>query len=384
MEHLLLESKIARKISELSQTDWQKAFPDILESYHFFKSLDEAQCKQFSFYYILIYQGADPVGAASCFCMDYSLATSIEGPLKNALLWLKRNFAIDFSLKALICGSSACEGRIGVIGENQPRVLGEILKCMEQIAQAERASILAFKDFSRQYLPLLDNLHKQGFAKIKSYPSAELAVEFASFEEYLSSLSRSTRKDLKRKFKRISELPKLDLKVSNSLDGCLDTAYDLYLGTLAKSEVQFEIMPKAFFARIFQNMPQESKFFLWHLEGKLVAFDLCLARNGVLVDEYIGLDYRFAYQYHLYFLTFRDILTWCIENGIKRYETGALSYEPKKRLGLEFVPMFVYAKHRNKLLNPFFKLLCSFLRPERFDPILQDLFCEKNDEKKPA
>jgi predicted N-acyltransferase len=96
------------------------------------------------------------------------------------------------------------------------------------------------------------------------------------------------------------------------------------------------------------------------------------------------LDYRFAYQYHLYFLTFRDILTWCIENGIKRYETGALSYEPKKRLGLEFVPMFVYAKHRNKLLNPFFKLLCSFLRPERFDPILQDLFCEKNDEKKPA
>ena len=120
-------------------------------------------------------------------------------------------------------------------------------------------------------------------------------------------------------------------------------------------------------------MPDETRYFLWFQGDKLVAFDLCLVSGNLLVDEYIGMDYEVANRYHLYFLTFRDIFNWCLKNGVRRYESSALNYEPKKRLDFRFVPQSFYVKHLHPLGNLAFGLLSKFLRPENFDPVLKSL-----------
>jgi hypothetical protein len=66
-------------------------------------------------------------------------------------------------------------------------------------------------------------------------------------------------------------------------------------------------------------------------------------------------------------------MNWCAENGIKRYESGALAYEPKKRLGCRFIPLFIYAKSLNGFLNPLFGMLADFLKPSNFDNVLKEL-----------
>ena len=56
-------------------------------------------------------------------------------------------------------------------------------------------------------------------------------------------------------------------------------------------------------------MPDRVRFFVWRQEGKAIAFSLCLVHDGTIYDEYLGLDYRVAFDLHLYFYTLRDILT---------------------------------------------------------------------------
>ena len=103
----------------------------------------------------------------------------------------------------------------------------------------------------------------------------------------------------------------------------------------------------------------------------LGAFLFCLVSKDMLIDYYVGLDYEVAYKYHLYFIKFRDVLDWCIKHGIKRYEMGITGYEPKRRLGFDMIPLYLYVKLRNPALRPVFNLICQFLKFEHFDPELR-------------
>ncbi|MDD5429059.1 MAG: GNAT family N-acetyltransferase, partial [Candidatus Omnitrophica bacterium] len=153
----------------------------------------------------------------------------------------------------------------------------------------------------------------------------------------------------------------------------LEQVYGLYLQMIDKHEMGFEVVPKDFFRNISKNMPGQVKFFLWRIEGKLVAFLFCLISDGTMIDYYLGLDYAVAHKYHLFFIKHRDAMNWAINNGIKRYEMGISGYEPKKRLGFDFTPLNIYAKYRNPVISPVFKLMCNFLKFENFDPELKKI-----------
>ena len=368
-----LKTRVTRKIEDIPQEDWEAVFPNILESYNFFKSLDESKIEQFSFYYIMVYSGSLAVGAAPCFSMRYSLDTSINGPARRILNRIKKFTPNIFSVKALICGMPMGQGSIGMAGEGT-EIFRMILRKMEEIAGHERAPIIAFKDFPKHYTSTLDLLLGEKFAKLDSLPYAEMELDFDNFEDYLKSLSGATRYDLRRKFKKAESGARIEMEILDRLDE--DTAseiYKLYIQIVERHDMGFEVMPIEFFKNVAKNMPGESKFFLWRVNGKLAAFLFALVSDGVFIDYYLGLDYSVAHEYHLFFVKFRDVMKWCIENKIKKYEIGVSGYEAKKRLGFGFTPLYIYAKHRNRFINPLFKALCHFLKFENFDPDLKKI-----------
>ena len=381
MENKKLSFRVFASVIEINKDEWDNVFPPIAESYNFFKTLDESLQHQFKPSYICIYEENLLVCLAPCFVMDYHLETTVEGFLKKAALRIKAVFPKLFTLQVLICGCTAAEGRVGFKDITRPDIRKFLVSVLRDLAKRERLSLVAFKDFTDDYERLFTTLERSGFHKVRSYPSVELPISFDSFESYLSSLSRISRKGLKRNFREVESLPPLRMEITNALGSLLDDAYELYLNTLKKSDVQFETLSKDFFRVISQNSPDETRYFLWKLNDKLVAFDLCLLSNNILVDEYIGLDYAYAYKYHLYYLTFRDIMIWCIKNGVKTYESGALSYDPKKRLDFKFIPQNFLVKHSNPILNFFLGFLCLLLRPENFDPVLKEIKRRKKHEK---
>ena len=275
-----------------------------------------------------------------------------------------------FSIKTLVCGIPMSQGHIGLAGDHAA-TLAAITRRMEQLAKKVRAHILAFKDFDHADAPKLASLKKNGFLRVDSLPTTELAVTFAGFEDYLKTLSAATRYDLKRKFKKAATA-KIEMTVAGTLDDdTLKDAYRLYRQTLDRHEIGFEIMPAAFFKLISKNMPHQAKYFLWRIDGKLVAFLFCLVSDTHFIDYFLGLDYAVAHQYHLYFVKFRDVMNWCLEHGIKKYEMGVSVYEPKRRLGFDFVPRDLYVKIRYRWLHPFFRGICALLRFDNFDPELR-------------
>ena len=369
----MLTTRIVRKIDDIIPEEWNRVFPPVLENYYFFKTLTESRFEEFSFYFITVHEGEELVGAAPCFLMNYPLDTTVQGRLKNLFAGIQKFFPKIFNLKALICGCPMGPGRMGIRGD-RARVIRAILEGMQQIARKEKVPIVAFKDFDATYRQVLDPLRQQCFYEFESLPNTEMDLPFKDFEDYLKTLSRISRYDLRRKFKKVDGHVCIETEVSNRLDGVLlDEVYALFLQTSSRGELQFEKVPKDFFKNIAGNMPDQVRFFLWRIDKKLVAFTLCLVSGDRLIDYYLGLDYAVAFQYHLYFVRFRDLLKWCLDQKIKKYEMGNTSYEPKRRLGFNFIPLYAYAKCRNPWINPFFKLLCRAVKPGNFEPVLKDM-----------
>jgi predicted N-acyltransferase len=367
----VLRARITGNISEIPAADWHKVFPDVLENYDLFKTVEESGITQFSFYHIMVYDKKEPVGAATCFLVDYSLDTSVNGPIRRITNSIKKLNPNIFSIKALVCGTPMTPGRIGLAGDRSA-VFRVMLRKIEQLAKKKKAAIVAFKDFDRSFAGILDPLRKEGFAKFDSLPNTELNIGFRDFEGYLKTLSGATRYDLRRKFKKVDGRVKIDMKVVDSPDPEeLKDVYKMYLDIVARNDMNFELLPEAFFRDVSKNMPGRVKFFLWRIDGRMAAFLFALVSKERFIDYFVGFDYSIAHKYHLYFLKFRDALNWCIDHKIKSYEMGITAYEPKLRLGFDLVPLYIYAKLRNRMLRPVFNLICQLLKFEHFDPVLR-------------
>jgi predicted N-acyltransferase len=363
-----LRSEILTDITQISPEVWSRVYPKIFESYDFFRTLQESGLKQFEWHYILIYEGAELVGIAPCFLMHYPLDTTIQGPIKSFLLKIKKRSPNFMELRVLVCGLPMSQGRIGILKDHRA-VVRTICEAMESLAASRKISILGFKDFGLQECEWLDALEDEGYYKFESLPSTEMAVPHRSFDDYMKTLNRVSRDGLKRKFKKIDRATPLPMEMRERLsEEELEQVHALYTQTLLRhGEMSFEIMTKDFFRHISDNMPGQTRYFLWRVDGRIVAFAFCFVSAERMIDYYLGFDYALAHDLHLYFTRFRDLMKWCIEHKIPVYEMGNTGYEAKRRLGFGFIRLFVYTRHLNKFINPFFHLLCRCLRPENFD-----------------
>jgi predicted N-acyltransferase len=183
-------------------------------------------------------------------------------------------------------------------------------------------------------------------------------------------LSKVFRKNLRRKFKALEKVPPLELEVLTDATHLVDEIFPLYMQTFQRSEFKFEELTKEYFCLMGQIMPERSRYFIWRQAGRIVAFSLCQVHEGILYDLDVGLDYAVALDLHLYFVTWRDIIQWGLANGVKRYHTGPLNYDPKLHLRMKLAPQDLYARHASPWINPIFGIAIEYLQPARHNATL--------------
>ena len=210
-----------------------------------------------------------------------------------------------------------------------------------------------------------------GYARIPSMPMTRLSLRYENWDEYFRTLSKATRKDLRRKFRKAERAPKIEMEVVTDVTPFIDEIYPLYLAVHERSPLKFETLTKDYFLAIAQRMPERARFFIWRQSDKIVAFSFCLVCDDTIYDECIGLDYSVALDLHLYFYTLRDIISWALQQRLKYYYSNPLNYEPKLHLDCELVPLDLYVMHTNPLLNPIFRRVVKYLGPTRHDPVLR-------------
>ena len=366
---------VARLVSgsALQQCDeWKKAFKVRCKDHRYYEILEQT-LDGFEHHYLLIEDYSGTIRAVQpLFFVRQNLTEGVPGRIRTVIDFVRKKFPRFLTMRVLMVGCVAGEGHLGACSSDDEAWVAEALHAsLQTIARRHKASLIVLKDFPAKYRSALGSLSSNGYTRVPSMPLTRLTLHYASFDEYFKTLGKATRKNLRRKFRKAEDAPRIDLEVVTDVTPYVDEIYPLYEQVHERSRLKFETLTKEYFCDVGRRMPERARFFLWRQGGRMIAFSFCLVHNDCIYDECLGLDYRVALDLHLYFYTLRDIISWSLKQGLKYYCSSPLNYDPKLHLGCDLVPLDLYVRHTARLINPIFRHAVRYLEPTRHDPVLQ-------------
>jgi len=366
---------VARAVSlaELQNCDaWKRAFQHQCKDHRYYEIVDQTLEGDFEHGYLVLEDHLGKVRAVQpLFFVRQNLVEGVPGKLRSLVDIVRKKFPRFLTMRVLMVGSAAGAGELGMCDEKDEHWVAKALYgSLGTYARENKASLVVLKDFPARYRLALEAFSSKGYARLPSMPMTRLALHYRNFEEYFSTLSKATRKDLRRKFRKTERAAKIDRQVVDDITPYVDEIYPLYLEVHQRSPLKFETLTKNYFRAVGRRMPERARFFIWRQNGKIIAFSFCLICQDTIYDECIGLDYSVALDLHLYFYTLRDIISWALQQGLKNYCSNPLNYEPKLHLDCELVPLDLYVMHTAAFLNPIFRRAIKYLGPTRHDPVL--------------
>ena len=352
---------------------WKRALQNKCKDHRYHEIVQETLQCGFEHHYLLIEDHAGQVRAIQpVFFVRQNLVEGVRGKVRSIVGTIRKMFPRFLTMRVLMVGCGAGAGDLGVWDkDDEPFVAKALQSSLQTYARQNKASLVVFKDFPAIYRSALEVLYSSGYARIPSMPMTRLSLRYKNWDEYFGTLSKATRKDLRRKFRKAERAPNIEMEVVTDVTPFIDEIYPLYLAVHERSALKFETLTKEYFRAIGQQMPERARFFIWRQNDKIVAFSFCLVCSDAIYDECIGLDYEVALDLHLYFYTLRDIISWALQQRLKYYYSNPLNYEPKLHLDCELVCLDLCVIHTNPLLNPIFCRLIKYLGPTRHDPILR-------------
>jgi predicted N-acyltransferase len=353
---------------------WKWAFQNKCKDHRYYEIVEETLEGGFEYHYLLLEDDSGNVRAIQpVFFLRQNLVEGVPGKIRSVIDAVRKVFPRLLTMRVLMAGCAAGAGDLGVCDEKDELWVANALRAsLRTYARQNNASLVVLKDFPAEYRAALGTFTSTNYARIPSMPMTRLALHhFQNWEEYFSTLSKATRKDLRRKFRKAERAPKIDMELVNDITPYVDEIHPLYLQVHERSPYKFETLTKEYFRAVSQRMPDRARFFIWRQSGKIVAFSFCLICDDAVYDECMGLDYRVALDLHLYFYTLRDVITWALQQRLKYYYSNPLNYEPKLHLDCELVPLDLYVMHTNSFFNPIFRRAIKYLGPTRHDPVLR-------------
>lgn len=354
--------------AKFDETLWDKLLPSDAESYRLHLAFEMGKIRGFKVGYIAIKRSGVIVCIAPYFVTDYALETTVQGNLKTLLCKVREYAPRLFNIRILCVGSAVTDScKIGMLRDYpfDPEMLKALCAELEIVAKREGASVVAFKDvIEGDAVNFAPTLKSVGFGQVTNMPVATNLINYKDFDEYLASLSYVTRKGLRRKMKSLEHLR---IEEFDGLPPNMEAVYQLYLETFDRSDLQFEKLTQEFFEAIPGLMPNNTRFVLYYAEDQLIAFNLIVHRDGVMLDKYIGMHKGLAKKYNIYFISWLHNIKMCIRDGFHTYQSGQATYETKLHLGAKLKQTYIFFRHRNRLLNQPLKLLANALAYANFD-----------------
>jgi hypothetical protein len=362
------------KLSDVRDLDaWKRAFQDKCKDHRYYELIEQTLANDFEYRYAVLEDSSGNVRAIQpLLFVRQNLIEGVRGFFRTIVDLVRKKFPRFLTMRVLMIGCAAGAGELDAANPEHERWIAEALgSTLRDCARADKASLVVFKDFLSQYREPLAILSEHNYARVPSMPMTRLALSFKNIDEYLGTLGYISRKSLRRKFRKTERDAKIEMEVVGDVSSIVDQIYPLYLQVHERSPMKFENLSKEFFIGIGKEMPEHARFFVWRINGRIVAFSLALVCGNTISDECIGLDYAVALDLHLYFYTMRDVIRWAIDQKLGCYVSGPLNYDPKLHLGHELAPLDLYVLHTNAWLNPIFKFALKYLEPTRHDPILK-------------
>lgn len=368
----------AAVVDQIAQEDrpaFEFGFHRYALDHRYYEITQSALGKQFEHLYLLLKDNTGTTRAVQPFLLVHQdLVVGTPAFVRRSVEAVRRVLPSFAKLPMIMVGGSAGEGDIAcdmVTGEVEWTVDG-LKEVLPRVGRSLGAWMIVFKDYPRNYRSSLDSMVTGGFTRVPSMPATGMELGFRDFEEYLNTkLSHAMRKNLRRKFRKSASGPPIGFEVVTDLTPYAEEVLPLYQGVYQRAAQKFEELNVTYLSELGKRMPDRSRFLIWRMEGRIVAFASCVVHEGVLRDNYIGLDYSVALDRHLYFVTWRDTVIWAIQNGHRYYHSAPLNYDPKLHFRMELEPLDLYVRATHTPFNLILRRLLPILEPTRYDPVLK-------------
>lgn len=214
------------------------------------------------------------------------------------------------------------------------------------------------------------------FVRIPYLTLAYMDVEFNGFDQYLDTLKKKYRWDVRNKIKIFQESG-ARIEYCADSESCAETLLPLFLNTVENNQ---EIrIPFHFSAQFFEEMSphlgKRVEIILIKKAETIIAFGLILKKEGMVELKFIGLDYDQSYESAAYFNLFFEVIRLGIKEKAKRIYFGTTGLYNKKRIGCRFMKQCVWMGAYPIKVFAMFKE--SGLLEKKFMP--QDYFAKKED-----
>ena len=349
-----MELVVASSITAFGADEWNRLFPGEIENWSYYRASERAQLPGFRWLYFGVRAGSELRAAIPAFITDYRLDTTLDGSLRRAVAVLAHALPSLLRPRMLALGSPVaeiCHAGFAPASTDaeRMRMLGMILDGCDAQAADHAVRLLAIKDLpdtqSRLWEPLLV---ARGMRRQEGMATATLALAHATFDAYLASLGRSTRKDMRRKLRTRAALR---IEWRRDLHGLREDIARLYRNTLERAAMQLEELTPDFFANVLDELGERASCVCYWLGDALVAFNLVMHDGDRLIDKYIGMDYRHARTLNLYYVSWMENVRHAIEHGMAIYQSGQGLAEQKLRMGSALAPNWLWYRHRNRLVD---------------------------------
>jgi predicted N-acyltransferase len=352
---------------------WPIAFAAQRKDHRYYEIIADTIRDHFEYGYFAIRDGSGRALAVQpYFLLDQDVLEGIKLDRSSLVARIRLRYPRFLKLRTLMLGCTAGEGHLATSAHLSSAAVASIL-AQGIVAQAHAlgAQMIVLKEFPRGDRRDLACFEREGFGRAPSMPMTTLDIDYDSFDDYMQkALSAKTRSDLRKKF-HAAESSDLKMMVTDNAASFIDELYPLYLQTYERSNFHFEKLTKDYFRRLGCEMSDKTRFFIWYRGNTLMAFALCMVEGNEIFAEYIGLDYDFALDLHLYHYISRDVINWAMTHGYKRFRSSGLNYDPKLHLRHQLDPIDLYVRHVSPIANWIMRLVLPWIVPVRYDATLR-------------
>lgn len=238
-------------------------------------------------------------------------------------------------------------------GEDSLTIFSLLYNALEQIAREQKAQMIYIAHVSDTLY--LNFLKKKGFSSLKQAPMTYLDVQWRTFKEYLGSLPRKAKKNIRHTLNQ-GKRKGLRLEHSHNFSDT-DTLFTLYNAGLERHGYE-NVVP--FTSVLYRNLEKyvgDYAYILrcYHNDDLLGYWTYFFDRESASM-AICGLGPR-AREYNAYFNICYDAVREMIEKGCKHIRFGSTTYEVKRRIGCTLRRTLVLIKMRTLLLNIVLKCL---------------------------
>ncbi len=360
-----LSAEVVHSITEIDRSSWDSCFPGEPEGYDYLLAVEEAGIKGFEWCYVVVRADNRIVVAMPAFLSQYALETTLEpGRLRQAIASMRTVWSKFLSLKLGCLGSPCTEtGNPGfhpdVPQSLRPALFELLLSTFEAFAASRNCVLHALKDIPLPFDPeLAAVVTRHGYAELGGMPTACMDIKFSTMDEYFAGLSAATRKDMRRKLK-VRDRVRIERR--RDVGNLLPRIMELYRDTRERSEWQFEELTSAYFDGILTKMPGRAFCTLYFVGDELLAANLMVHDDEVLVDKFFCMDAEKGRAYNLYYLSWFANIEFCLAHRIKRYQSGQAYYANKLRLGSSLTANAMYFRHANRFVQKLLTFVAPYL-----------------------